>query len=302
MLIVRPLPRGVSVAVPCSPEPCIGKSLISIAGGPEAAITPASMSPMAIVRPSFTSPVYHVVGRDPTLEHRANVRVQGPVGPPTNQADAAHENEACCFSLADRSIIVKVSNALRFALGATAIGILVAGCSAGASSPATPSGTAMQRTAGHAMAGSPSKQIKPLVAPGWTVYDYNPSGHALFPQPANYSGGVASFSFAPNLFTALLTTGDKSLTGDLTGKTLTDTIAVSGATDIFVTQNGGGCGNPPAVRFYFDTPGFAYTNFWWSNPVSYVLANGTVTLTAPLSDPTQWSDWNGQLGTQNPGE
>jgi hypothetical protein len=33
-----------------------------------------------------------------------------------------------------------------------------------------------------------------------------------------------------------LTTGDKSLTGDLTGKTLQDTVTVSGATDIFVTQ------------------------------------------------------------------
>lgn len=197
---------------------------------------------------------------------------------------------------------MNLSNALRFALGAAAAGVLVAGCSTSANAPTMPSSSPMQRGAGHAMPGSPSKQIKPLVAPGWTVYDYNPSGQALFPQPAGYSGGVASFSFQPNLFTALLTTGDKSLTGDLTGKTLNDVITVSGATDAFITQNGGGCGNPPAVRLYFDTPGFAYTNFWWSNPVSYVLANGTATLNVSLSDPSQWSDWNGQFGTANPQE
>jgi hypothetical protein len=195
-----------------------------------------------------------------------------------------------------------ISNALGFALSAAAAGILVAGCSAAGSSPGAPSSSAMQRNAGRAMTGSPSKQIKPLIAPGWTVYNYNPSGRSLYPQPANFSNGVASFTFQPNLFAALLTTGDKTLTGNLTGKTLTDTITVSGATDTFVTQNGGGCGNPPAVRFYFSTPGFSYTNFWWSNPVSYVLANGTVTLSAPLSDPSQWSDWNGEFGTQNPSE
>jgi hypothetical protein len=143
----------------------------------------------------------------------------------------------------------------------------------------------------------PSGKVRKLIAPGWTVYNYNPSGRALSPEPAQYDGTTASFTFVPSLFAALLTTGDKSLTGDLTGKTLNDTVTVSGATGTFVTQNGGGCGNPPAVRFYFTTPGFAYTNFWWSNPVSYVLANGTATLTAPLTDPSQWSDWNGQNGS-----
>ncbi len=132
----------------------------------------------------------------------------------------------------------------------------------------------------------------------WSVFDYNPSGRALSPEPASVSGDTATFSFASGVFTALLTTKDKSLIGDLTGHTLSDTVTVSdvsaGAT--FVTQNGAGCGNAPAVRFFFTTPGFAFTNFWWSNPASYTLANGSATITASLADPSQWSDFNGQSG------
>jgi hypothetical protein len=195
---------------------------------------------------------------------------------------------------------MKITSA-RFALSISAAAVVLAACSGGNSAQLSPANP-MQKSVGRAMAGNPSKRFAPQVSSAWTYYDYNPSGRALFPQRAQYSNGVASFSFDPTRFTALLTTGDKSLTGEITGKTLTDTITVSGATDIFVTQNGGGCGNPPAVRFYFDTPGFAFTNFWWSNPVSYVLANGSVTLTAPLSDPSQWSDFNGQSGSTVPAE
>jgi hypothetical protein len=145
---------------------------------------------------------------------------------------------------------------------------------------------------------------KSTSAAGWTEFVYNPSGRALAPEPASVSGGTATFSFASDIFTALLTTNDKSLIGDLTGKTLSDTIMVSGvsAGATFITQNGGGCGNPPAVRFFFTTPGFEFTNFWWSNPVSYTLANGSATITASLSDPSQWSDFNGKSGTSAPAD
>src|SRR5579862_4668784 len=102
---------------------------------------------------------------------------------------------------------MNISNAVRFALAATATGVLAAACSTTGSSPAPSSASPMHRNVGRAMAGNPSKQIKPLVAPGWTVYNYNPSGQALSPQPAGYSNGVASFTFQPNLFAALLTTG-----------------------------------------------------------------------------------------------
>jgi len=152
----------------------------------------------------------------------------------------------------------------------------------------------------------------------WTVYDYNPSNNAISPRnapgkmPATTSGSTTMFDFLPEKFTALLTTTDRSLTGDLSTKTLMDVISVSGPATGFMTQHGGGdCVNniPAAVRFYFVSPsasgssvgtppaGF-YTQFWWSNPVNVQLLTGNQSqaITARLSNPTEWSDWNGQRG------
>jgi hypothetical protein len=156
----------------------------------------------------------------------------------------------------------------------------------------------------------------------WTVYDYNPSNNALAPRnapnktPATTSGSVTMFTFLPGKFTALLTTTDRSLTGDLSMTTLTDQISVSGSATTFMTQHGGGdCVNdvPAAVRFYFVSPsasgstvgtppaGF-YTQFWWSNPVSLQLVSGTQngTIIANVGDPSEWSDWNGQRANSSP--
>ena len=154
----------------------------------------------------------------------------------------------------------------------------------------------------------------------WTVYDYNPSNNALAPRnapnkmPATTDGSVTMFSFLPGKFTALLTTTDRSLTGDLSMTTLTDQINVSGSATTFMTQHNGGanCSSniPAAVRFYFVSPsasgstvgtppaGF-YTQFWWSNPEHLELISGTQTglITANVGDPGEWSDWNGQRPT-----
>src|SRR5205085_7030791 len=76
---------------------------------------------------------------------------------------------------------------------------------------------------------------------------------------------------------------------------------------------GGDCASnvPAAVRFYFRSPsasgpstgtppaGF-YTQFWWSNPVNLQLLTGNqlpATIMASMFDPGQWSDWNGQRGS-----
>jgi len=156
----------------------------------------------------------------------------------------------------------------------------------------------------------------------WTVYDYNPSNNALAPRnapnkmPATTTGSVTMFTFLPGKFTALLTTTDRSLTGDLSMTTLTDQISVSGSATTFMTQHGGGdCVNdvPAAVRFYFVSPsasgstvgtppaGF-YTQFWWSNPVSLQLISGTQngTIIANVGDASEWSDWNGQRANSSP--
>src|ERR1041384_1972338 len=155
----------------------------------------------------------------------------------------------------------------------------------------------------------------------WTVYDYNPSNNALAPRnapnkmPATTTGSVTMFTFLPGKFTALLTTTDRSLTGDLSMTTLTDQISVSGSATTFMTQHGGGdCVNdvPAAVRFYFVSPsasgssvgtppaGF-YTQFWWSNPMNMLLTPGSNgTIIANVGEPSEWSDWNGQRANSSP--
>jgi len=142
-------------------------------------------------------------------------------------------------------------------------------------------------------------------ASSWKVYNYNPSGQALAPvAPSSVSGNMVTFSFGADTYTALVANSDKSLTGNLTNGTLSDTVSWSGVNGTFQEQNGGGC-TPDSqyVRLYFASPGFAFTNFWWSNPVHVNLAGpsgGPTTITVSLGDPSQWSDWNGQVGNSSP--
>ena len=133
----------------------------------------------------------------------------------------------------------------------------------------------------------------------WKVFNYNPSGQALAPvTPASVTGNTVSFNFGANTYTALLATSDNSLTGDLTGKTLNANVSWTGVTGTFQEQNGGGC-TPDAqyVRLYFASPGFAFTHFWWSNPihVDFTGPSGGETMAVSLGDLSQWSDWNGKV-------
>jgi hypothetical protein len=138
----------------------------------------------------------------------------------------------------------------------------------------------------------------------WKVFNYNPSGQALAPvTPASVTGNTVSFNFSANTYTALLATSDNSLTGDLTGKTLNANVSWTGVTGTFQEQNGGGC-TPDAqyVRLYFASPGFAFTHFWWSNPihVDFTGTSGGGTMTVSLGDLSQWSDWNGKVADSSP--
>jgi hypothetical protein len=158
----------------------------------------------------------------------------------------------------------------------------------------------------------------------WTVYDYNPSNQELAPRnasnkmPATTSGNTTMFNFLPEKFTALLTTTDSGLTGDLSTTTLNDQIALNGNSGTtFMTQHNGGAGCnsnvPAAVRFYFISPsasgstigtppaGF-YTKFWWSNPIHMDLGSDGQSgfITADVGDPAEWSDWNGKTPLSDP--
>jgi hypothetical protein len=161
----------------------------------------------------------------------------------------------------------------------------------------------------------------------WTVYDYNPSNQELAPRNSPKSmpattpdnGTTWEFPFKPNIYTALFTTTDPSVTGNDYGKTLYDTINLVGDAASFMTQHD--CVGPTAVvRFYFTSPaasgpsvgtsppgtggttgaGF-YTQFWWSDAVNMQMLSGNLsqTLTEAMT-PTDWSDWNGQPAAELP--
>ena len=116
---------------------------------------------------------------------------------------------------------------------------------------------------------------------------------------------LASVDFTvPNKTHLLFNDKDQMLLGNHDGKTITADATIAGVNGQF-TYSGQGttsnpCGTPANVRLYFEStpPGakFAYTNYWWSNPVSATLTNGAVHLSTTL-DSTNWSDWNGQPGT-----
>lgn len=144
----------------------------------------------------------------------------------------------------------------------------------------------------------------------WKLGYYTPSGRALSMASVSTGAGIASFDFTSQDNTALLVTtrGSSPYLGDLTGKTITATFTISGATGAFTYFGEGTADNPcvyPAnTRLFFLTDnggGFQFTHFWWSNPENQVLGDGTFTLTATV-EPAEWSDWNGQPGiTQTAG-
>lgn len=145
-------------------------------------------------------------------------------------------------------------------------------------------------------------------ASGWHIsYFQNTAPSPSSPSAPSAPGGIASLNFtsAPN--TSLLVTSQKAqfggLLGNLAGKTVTATFTISGATAPFTYYGEGApsnpCGTPANTRLYFDTSnagGFDETHYWWSNPASAVLANGTYTVTAKV-DGSQWTDFFGHSGS-----
>ena len=74
-------------------------------------------------------------------------------------------------------------------------------------------------------------------------------------MPATTTGTTTTFPFKAGIYTALLTTTDPSLTGDLSAKTLNVTVRVDGGMGVFQYRDSVNCGSPPAkVRFYFTSP------------------------------------------------
>jgi len=68
--------------------------------------------------------------------------------------------------------------------------------------------------------------------------------------------------------------------------------AVPGTVFEYQSEPGNTCASPAQVRPYFEASGGAR---WWANPTSYVLADGSATISVPLI-PGMWSNINGQMG------
>lgn len=148
--------------------------------------------------------------------------------------------------------------------------------------------------------------IGPKPEKKWMEYFYRANGQAPAPKPSTIANGgtAVSFDFPSTPDVAGLNTKhpayNGSLLGDLTGKTVSATYTINGATGAFIYY-GSSTGLPANVRLYFETNNneLGESQYWWSNPVFQPLANGGYTLTAPLN-PAAWSDRDGHLGTYNP--
>ena len=128
---------------------------------------------------------------------------------------------------------------------------------------------------------------------------------------AQGSGGIASFDFSvPDKTHLLYNSKDSLLLGDLSTSTMTATFTESGVSaGATFTYGGEGtasnpCGSPATVRLFFESipPGtkFAFTNYWWSNPVGVNLADLAGAMSVSVADPSQWSDWDGHMANFSP--
>lgn len=150
--------------------------------------------------------------------------------------------------------------------------------------------------------------IDPKPEKKWMQYFYRANGVAPAPKPSTLVDGGIGFQFLDTPDTALFMTGhpayNGTLLGDLTGETVSASIdiAADGGTFIYYGQGTANnpCGTPANVRLYFSTNNneLGESQYWWSNPVSYPLADGAAELSAALT-PDKWSDRDGHLGTYN---
>lgn len=140
----------------------------------------------------------------------------------------------------------------------------------------------------------------------WMQYFYRANGVAPAPKPSTLVTGGIGFQFLDTPDTALFMTGhpayNGTLLGDLTDKTVSTSIVISatGGTFIYYGETSPpGCGRLANVRLYFSTNNneLGESQYWWSNPVSYPLADGGSTVLSTSLSAATWSDRDGHLGS-----
>ena len=155
-------------------------------------------------------------------------------------------------------------------------------------------------------------------APNWKVLGLGSSGHTWTSKPAQAFADGIGFAFGsgnPDTKLFLTSHPGSGLLGDLTGKTLTATVTITGTATAFTyykegdPENDGKCGTPaPAsVRLYFEgKTNFENNHQWWSNPQAYTLTShvgDALTVTVPLDTanwPTRSAACRGPLRTFRP--
>lgn len=131
----------------------------------------------------------------------------------------------------------------------------------------------------------------------WKLGSYTAKGGFSFKGAGT---GMFTFPVAPTA--ALLVTNQKPLIGNDTGKTITATFTINDPANNFIygsEPDGSGLG--PTARLYFDDKSIlsstgAPTDYWWSNPNSVVVTNGTNITVSATINPASWSDYYGQFG------
>lgn len=136
----------------------------------------------------------------------------------------------------------------------------------------------------------------------WHVYNLAPSDRTLTsPQAAGVGGDEATFDFLGTPTTSYLL--NHRLAGDITDTTITATFSIDGGGSLEYSLDGGNVsGYSPMARIFFETstPGsFAETDYWWSHAGAAALSadGSTVTITASVGSPSDWTDFYGQSNT-----
>jgi hypothetical protein len=150
--------------------------------------------------------------------------------------------------------------------------------------------------------------IGPKPEKKWMEYFYRANGAAPAPKPSTLANGGTAVAFnfpdTPDVsgFNTKHPAYNDTLLGNLSGKTVSATYDITGATGPFIYygQNTATnpCPTPANVRLYFETNSndLGESQYWWSNPVSHPLATGSYSLMANLN-PASWSDRDGHPGT-----
>lgn len=140
-----------------------------------------------------------------------------------------------------------------------------------------------------------------MAASDWT-FEYSPS----MPRHPRAIGNGWQFEFPDKKAVGYLTTSQRPASAS---ESMTASITIETAGNPFFeyrTEASNNCGGQATVRLYFQRRGDnmsgdgAYQYYrWWSNPVAYQLAGGSIELVGNLADPSGWSSVLGRNGADN---